>query len=186
VNTLMPLYFDSTAKTPDDIKLDDGSLITGTLVWFSAICERETWLMSKNITPDSEDESLQIGRAVHETTYNESKKEIEMDGIKIDIIREREHVVCEVKTSSRFLEPAKLQLLYYLYRLKIEGYDFEGKILIPREKKTIEVRLDDEEEQRVRDALIKIRRIANLETPPEARLIPFCRRCAYRYFCWSE
>jgi len=182
----MPSYSDPPAKTLGEIRLDDGSLITGTLVWYSAICDRETWLMSKNITPDSEDESLQVGRAVHETTYNESKKEIEMDGMKIDVIREKEHVVCEVKTSSRYLEPARLQLLYYLYRLKTEGFDFEGKILIPREKKTVEVRLDYQAELRIRKALVRIRQIASLETPPEARFIPFCRRCAYRYFCWSE
>jgi CRISPR-associated exonuclease Cas4 len=170
----------------EELKLYDGSYITGTLVWYSAICEREVWLMSRNITPDSEDQSLQVGRAIHQTTYSYSKKEIEMNGIKIDLIKETEHLVCEIKTSSRYIEPAKLQLLYYLYRLKLEGYNFEGKILVPKEKKNIFVRLDEQEELRLRDALFKIKRITRLDTPPEAKFIPFCRKCAYRYFCWSE
>jgi CRISPR-associated exonuclease Cas4 len=170
----------------EDFLLDDGTFITGTLMWYSAICEREVWLMSRNITPDAEDQTLDFGRAIHETSYRESKKEIEMEGIKFDIIKERDHVVCEIKTSSRYIESAKLQLLYYLYRLKAEGYEFRGEILIPKEKKVVYVDLNEQEEKEIRDSLSRIKRIVRLETPPPARFIPFCRRCAYKYFCWSE
>lgn len=182
----MASYFNMPAGPMDELKLDDGSYITGTLVWYSVICEREVWLMSRNITPDFDDESLQVGRAVHETTYIEAKKEIQMDGIRIDLIKEKEHVVCEIKTSSKYIESAKLQLLYYLYRLKLEGHEFQGKILIPKERNTVNVHLSEQEEYRLKETLSRIKSITRLETPPEPVFISYCRRCAYRYFCWSE
>lgn len=182
----MGISSDSNNDDRDTFILDDGSFITGTLVWYSAICDREVWLMSRNITPDSEDQSLDIGRALHETSYRDAKKEITMEGIKFDIVKEKEHIICEMKTSSRFLESAKLQLLYYLYRLKVEGYEFTGKILVPEEKKSIVVELNDDGERKLREALTKIKDITKLDSPPKPKFIPFCRRCAYRYFCWSE
>lgn len=166
--------------------LNDGSFITGTLVWYSAICEREVWLMSKNITPDSEDQSLDIGRAIHETSYHNEGKEVELEGVKFDIVKEKEHVVCEIKTTSKFIDSARLQLLYYLYRLKAEGYEFSGQILVPKERKTIKVQLDQHGEQLLKETFAKIKEITKLDRPPKPKFIPFCRRCAYRYFCWSE
>lgn len=178
--------YSEARKSKNEFLLDDGTFVTGTLVWYSAICEREVWLMSRNITPDSEDQSLDFGRAIHDVHYRYDKKEVEMEGIKLDIVKEKQHVVCEVKTSSRYIESAELQLLYYLYRLRIEGYEFSGKILIPKEKKVLNVEFNEEGEKKIKDALMKIKDIARLEAPPRAKFIPFCRKCAYRYFCWSE
>lgn len=168
--------------------LEDGRVITGTLVWYSTVCQREVWLMSRDITPDEEDPLLDLGRAVHETSYKEiRKKEILLEGIKIDIIKDREDkkIICEVKSSSRYIKASLMQLYYYIYRLEEMGIEAVGELVIPKEKKRITVELDESNRQQLLSQLSIIRQIVAMNKPPEAVFIPFCRRCAYRYFCWS-
>lgn len=165
--------------------LPTGRPITGTLVWYYFVCKREVWLMSRGITPDEEDQALEIGRAVHEIFYRDVLKEVSLEGMKIDIYKRRERVVCEVKTSSRYLQAARFQLLYYLYRLKEYGVNSTGQILIPMEKRKIPVRLDEESERTLLKVFEDIRAIAQLELPPQPSRTPYCRRCAYRDFCWA-
>ncbi len=176
-----------TSSSKDPIyRLDDGSIITGTLVWYSAICKREVWLMAKNITPDEEDPLLDRGRAIHETSYKQFRKELQLEGMKIDLIKYKDKVICEVKTSSKFIKAARLQLLYYLYRLSSDGLEVEGEILIPLEKKKMKVRLDEEGKNELNSALMDIRSILSSDKPPLPNFIPYCKSCAYRYFCWSD
>ncbi|MEM2227071.1 MAG: Dna2/Cas4 domain-containing protein [Candidatus Bathyarchaeia archaeon] len=59
-----------------------------------------------------------------------------------------------------------------------------GEILIPKERKRVRVSLDEDGERELLNALNEIKVIIGLEKPPEPKRIPFCRRCAYRDFCW--
>ena len=168
--------------------LNDGRAITGTLVWYSVVCHREVWLMSRDITPDEDDPLLDLGRAIHETSYTDmKKKEILLEGIKIDIIKNREDkkVICEVKSSSRYIKASMMQLYYYLYRLEELGIDAIGELVIPKEKKRMVVKLDDNNRRELLSQLSIIIQIVAMDKPPKLAFIPFCRRCAYRYFCWS-
>ena len=65
--------------------------------------------------------------------------------MKIDLIkwRDGELVVGELKKSSKFEMPAKMQLAYYLYRLREQGINLEGELLIPKERKRKRIKLDD-------------------------------------------
>lgn len=179
-----------TARRDSDLevgyKLPSGRPITGTLLWYYAICKREVWLMAHSITPDEEHESLEIGRAVHESFYTRMRKEVEAEGMKIDMIGGDGGVIYEVKTSSRFLEATRLQLGYYLLRLEEMGVAPRGVIAIPRERRKIPVSLDDELRGRVSAALREIADLCVKPLPPPPIRIPFCRRCAYRDFCWSS
>ena len=141
--------------------------------------------MSREITPDEEDQALEVGRAIHEIFYRDMLKEISFEGVKIDVYRRRERVVCEVKTSSRYLQAARFQLLYYLYRLKECGVSPIGYILIPKEKRRIHVRLDEESERILLKVFEDIKDIVQLERPPQPSRTPYCRKCAYRDFCWA-
>lgn len=161
-----------------------GKLITGTLVWYYFICKREVWLMAHEITPEEDFASLEIGRAVHEIFYERTLKEIKLEGIKIDLLKKNERVICEVKTTSKFIEAARFQLLYYLYRLKEYGVNFHGTILIPKERRRIHVFLEKEKELKIIKILEEIRRILELELPPPPVKIHYCKKCAYKEFCW--
>ncbi len=171
------------------LRLESGEMITGTMVWYYFVCKREVWLASRNIYPRQDSPVLDYGRAVHETSYRrKTSREVELEGAKMDVIEERDGqlVVFEVKTSSKFLKPAKFQLLYYLFRLKMMGVRATGWLSIPKERKRIRVELDEESERELIEALEEIRRIASQERPPPPKRIPFCRRCAYNEFCWVE
>ena len=141
--------------------------------------------MSREITPDEDTPELDFGRAVHEIFYRRTVKEISLEGIKIDLFKKAERIVCEVKTSSKFVEATRFQLLYYLFRLREYGIDATGWILIPMEKKKVIVKLDEETEQVLLKVFNQIKEIVEMDTPPPLVRIPYCRRCAYKEFCWS-
>jgi len=161
--------------------------VTGTLVWYYYICHREVWLMAHEIEPERENPFLELGRLIHEESYQRDKKEFKTDGMKIDLVRREKGrlVVGEVKKSSRFLESAEMQLAYYLWRLDQMGVEAKGELLIPKERKRIPVELSDDLRCKLEEAIEDIKRIAALESPPPPHRIPFCRNCAYREFCWG-
>lgn len=165
--------------------LPSGKPITGTLVWYYFICKREVWLMSREITPDEEDQALEIGRAVHEIFYSDALKEISLEGIRIDVYKKKEKAVCEIKTSSRYLQATRFQLLYYLYRLKEYEVNIIGQILVPKERRKIRVVLDEDSERALLEVLDDIKKIVQLESPPPPVRTVYCRKCAYRDFCWA-
>ena len=169
-----------------DLRLPNGEYITGTMVWYYLVCKREVWLSSRNLMPNQDAEPLDIGRAIHETYYKRFKKEIPVEGAKIDMVRKDNGmlIVQEIKTSSRYFKAAKFQLLYYLYRLKLKGVKAVGELLIPRERKRIRVVLDEDSKRKLEEALEDIRRIVQLEKPPQPKKTTFCRKCAYSEFCW--
>ncbi len=141
--------------------------------------------MSREITPDEDASTLDVGRAIHEIFYRRMLKEVSLEGIKIDLFKRAERAVCEIKASSKFVEATRFQLLYYLFRLKEYGVDAAGWILIPAEKRKIKVKLDAETEQVLLKVLKEIREIVELENPPPPMRVPYCRKCAYKEFCWA-
>jgi len=144
--------------------------------------------MARQFNPNQEDNFLEIGRLIHENTYLKEKKEIETSHMKIDLIRKENGkvVVGEIKKSSKFLVPSKMQLLFYLYRLKQKGIILEGELLIPKEKKRIPISLTEEYEEELRRTIREIKELNKKDLPPPAEKISFCRNCAYNEFCWSE
>lgn len=162
--------------------------VTGTDIWYYFICKRESWLMAHSIAPDEEDENVDIGRFIHEYRYGREKKEVAVDSIKMDRVKKvnGELVVQEIKKSSKFLESARFQLLYYLQTLKKMGIDARGELLFPEEKKKEIVELTAGAEERLDAAVEEIRKIARHPTPPEPKKINFCGKCAYREYCWAE
>jgi len=161
--------------------------ITGTLIWYYYICPREVWLMAHELSPKQDNTFLEIGRLIHEDSYSREKKEITFGNVKFDILKKRDGqiVVAEVKKSSRFEKSARMQLGFYLHRLKEMGISAKGELLIPKEKKKIPVELDAGIEKELQRAISEIEDIISKETPPVLEKIKFCRNCAYREFCWA-
>ena len=161
--------------------------VTGTLIWYYFVCKREVWLMSREVTPFEEDDLLEIGRLIHEDSYKREKKEVDIFSMKIDVLRKSNGrlLIGEMKKSSSYLMPARMQLLFYLYRLKEMGISAEGELLIPKERKKEKVILSEEAEEKVKDAISDIRRIIALETPPPTVKTHFCNKCAYKDFCFA-
>jgi len=163
------------------------SSIIPTLIWYYYICPREVWLMAHEINPEQDDPLVGLGRIFHEYAYKREKKEISIDGMKIDLLKKEEggYIICEVKKSSRFELPAKMQLAYYLYKLKSIGIKAKGELLIPKEKKRIKIELNKELEIEIERVIQHIKEIINREASPPPRKVGYCKKCAYRYFCWA-
>ena len=163
------------------------SSIIPTLIWYYYICPREVWLMAHEINPEQDNPLVELGRIFHEHAYKREKKEISLKGMKLDLLKkgENDYIICEVKKSSRFELSAKMQLAYYLYKLKRIGIEAKGELLIPKEKKRIRIELNEELEKEIEKTVKNIKKIIAKEKPPPPRKIKYCRKCAYRYFCWA-
>ena len=161
--------------------------VTGTLVWYYAICPREAWLMAHEMEPEKEFDLLAEGRLNQEAHYARATKELSLPGMRLDQVRREggKLVVSEVKKSSRFLPATRLQLGYYLWRLSEEGMEASGEILVPKERKREAVELTPELKAKVEGTVERIEALIQEPAPPTAKKIPFCNRCAYAEFCWS-
>ena len=161
--------------------------ITGTIIQSYSICLRQTWLMSRQIIPDQDHPFIEIGRLIDNESYDRDRKKIELEDMVIDLIKVKDEslLVGEIKKTSRAEESAKLQLAFYLYRLKEIGVIAKGVLLFPKERKRIPMELDAELEEKLKKMFRDIEAIIQNPLPPPARRIKYCTNCAYREFCWS-
>lgn len=161
--------------------------VNGTLIWYYCVCKREVWLLAHGIEADQDHELLEIGRIVSESTYKRDKKEVEVGNIKADLIRKEEGqiVVGEVKKSSKYKKAATMQLLHYLNVLRHRGIDAKGRLFFPEERKTVDVKLDEESIKKLENMEIEIIKIIYQEYPPKAVKKKFCSTCAYSEFCFA-
>jgi CRISPR-associated exonuclease Cas4 len=161
--------------------------VTATLIWYYFICQREVWLMGRQITPDQEDSNIEIGRFIQESSYQREKKEVNLGHLKLDAMKleNGQLVIAEVNKSSRFTESARMQLAYYLKELKGKGVAVRGELRFPEEKRKETVVLDEETETELDRVERDILRIVYLDLPPEPKKVNWCRKCAYAEFCWA-
>lgn len=165
--------------TPTDFK------VTGVMMQYFEVCERELWFLSRNIEIDRQNPDIVRGTTVDDTAYQGQRRNISVNGwIVVDLLDDGR--VIEVKPSSSLVEPARLQLLYYLWFLKhVAGDPRSGVLAHPRERRREPVELTPENEARVEEAIRGIHAVISRDTPPPAEEKPFCESCAYHDFCWS-
>jgi CRISPR-associated exonuclease Cas4 len=159
--------------------------VTGVMMQYYAVCHRELWFESRDIEIDRDRASIVRGTNVDEQAYSDKRRSVPVDGtIVIDVLDDG--TVMEVKPSSSMTEPARLQLLYYLWYLKyIVGVERDGVLAHPTERRRESVELTSEAEQQVEEAIRGVYDVIREKTPPEAERKPFCDSCAYHDFCWS-
>ncbi|NMC33964.1 MAG: CRISPR-associated protein Cas4 [Veillonellaceae bacterium] len=161
--------------------------ITGTLIWYYYICKREVWLMAHQIESDQNNDFLIIGKSIGENSYPRNHKEIRIDNIVMDMVNKKggNIIISEIKKSSHFLESAKMQVAFYLSELKKKGVtNMKGELRFPLEKKSIEIILTIELENKLNQAIKEINEIVRLEIPPLPQRIVFCKKCSYYELCW--
>lgn len=161
--------------------------VTGSLVQSYNICKRQVWLMAHQIIPDQEHPYIEMGRLIDDMSYDRDRKKINFENVVIDLVRNDNGnlLVGEVKKSSKAVDSAKLQLLFYLYKLKQNGIEAKGQLFFPDERKKIDVRLTNESEMEVVSAINEIRDIINMDKAPAFEKIPYCKNCGYKEFCLS-
>lgn len=172
------------ASARDESAVDDVH-VTGVMMQYYEVCERELWFDSRNVEIDRDNAAVARGTRVDDEAYSEKRRHVSIDGtIAVDVLDDGR--VMEVKPSSALVEPAKLQLLYYLWYLKhVVGVDRDGVLAHPRERRREDVELTPENEARVEDAIRGVVDVVERDSPPAATEKPFCESCAYHDFCWS-
>ncbi|SFM78050.1 CRISPR-associated protein Cas4 [Thermodesulforhabdus norvegica] len=161
--------------------------ITGNLVNAYFVCPRKAWFYARQLNPDPDMELLVIGRLVSEESYSRNKKEIQLEGIKIDLIvlENNSLVICEIKKSSKELTAARMQLLFYLNNLKTHGFSAKGEIRIPKERKKITVELDDTSISDLANTVKIISQTCSSDTPPSVKKQRKCKKCAFFELCFA-
>jgi len=161
--------------------------ITGTLIQCYCICPRQLWLMSRQLVPDQDNPYIEIGRLIDHESYSRERKKLHFDNVVIDLVKrsDGELVVGEIKKSSKAWQSARMQLAFYLYKLKENGIDARGELFFPEERKRVAVDLTPELEEELEGIFRSIQSIVGQTKAPPAKKIGYCKNCAYREFCWS-
>lgn len=143
--------------------------------------------MAHQLTPDEHDVNIELGRLIHREHYTRERKEVALPGVIFDLVRRQgeQIIVGEIKKSSKYLDAARMQLLFYLKYLRGVGVQAEGELLVPEEKRKERVVLDDEKDKELDQLIEHIDTMVRLAAPPHPKRVAWCRNCAYAEFCWS-
>lgn len=159
--------------------------ISGVEISYYFICKRKLWLFSHNIQMEHTSEAVEIGSNIHENSYKRKRREIELDGIKLDFIEPGRGLIHEIKKSKAVESAHVWQLKYYIYRLKSLGVSFAGKIDYPLIRRTEEVTLEEKDEKEIEMILDEINRIKSFDSPPVEKMSGICKKCSYFEFCFA-
>lgn len=156
---------------------------TGTLISYYFICQRKAYLFYHRINLEDNSENVHIGKALHETKFED---EIKFENIALDKITE-EYII-EFKKSSSDTQAAKFQLLFYLKTLKDIGIIRKGRLEFSEKRggksKQIIVELTKDNENELRKVCKDLQNLVSLEFPPKALQLPKCKNCAYFTYCF--
>ncbi|MCD2503227.1 CRISPR-associated protein Cas4 [Clostridium sp. NSJ-145] len=159
--------------------------ITGVMIYYYEVCKRKLWYFYNEIQMEEGNESVAIGKAIDEGSYQRDTKHINIDNIiNIDFIRSKS-VLHEVKKSNKIEEASILQVKYYLYFLKKRGVDnISGKIDYPLLKQNVNIDFTNNDVDMIEEVLKDIDRVVNDSKPPIIDKKRICKSCAYYDLCF--
>ncbi len=161
-------------------------MVSGTLVNYYSHCPRQAWLFNAGLHVENFSDSVKKGKWVDENTFKRGKEfEIMGERIKADFIVENKTPIelHEIKASKVIRQDHRLQVAFYLLKLKEKGLDAVGIIHYPQLNKVEKVSLENMLHQ-IKRTVDDIVKTMNGECP--ARLdSKYCRGCAYYEFCYS-
>ena len=158
--------------------------ISGVMVQYFVTCKRELWFYINQINMNYNNDDISIGKSIHERSYSRENKEIRVDNMVFDFIKDDDGLtIFEVKKSSRLTIGAKYQLYFYLYNLRIVEPDVKGVLVYPKERKKEEIVLDEKIIEEMDEILEGILEVSNLKTPPVAENKPYCKKCSFYELC---
>lgn len=164
-------------------------IITGTHFNYYQVCHRKLWLFSSGIVMEHTSDLVYEGKLIHEESCPQRPvryEELAIDGIKVDFYDARNKVVHEIKKSDKIAPAHRLQLLYYLYVLELNGVlGATGILEYPKLRKREEVLLTDIDRENIRNITIDIEEITSSPNCPPCTKSRICRLCSYCDFCFS-
>ncbi|WP_433709493.1 CRISPR-associated protein Cas4 [Nocardia sp. CA-084685] len=164
------------------INADD---IGGVHIKYLHHCPRQLWLYTRGIRPESLSDRVQLGEAVHDTSYLRSHP-IDLGSAKLDHL-DGHHWVHEVKSSSHPTNADRAQAMHYCYRLDQIGIDVQGAILkYPKIRRTVRILFNQAEaDTAATDIQTALEVITAIDSAPRLPQ-PKCHGCSYFEYCWTE
>ena len=159
--------------------------ITGVMIYYYFVCKRKLWYFVHELNMENENENVQLGKLLDESSYQRDDKHINIDNvINIDFIKEHKELH-EVKKSRSIEEAGIWQVKYYLYYLKQRGVDgLKARIDYPLIKKNLTVELTQGDEKQLEEIIQEILLLKEEEHPPQFQAVKICGKCAYHDLCF--
>ncbi|SDB96211.1 CRISPR-associated protein Cas4 [Geotoga petraea] len=160
--------------------------VNGTLINYYFHCKRQCWLHANRINLENEDETVKIGKALHEEKLGKKENtEVKIDNIAIDKIT-KDYLV-EIKKSDADFKASKWQLLLYLSVLKKKGIHKKGKLVFieknKTDKKTYYFELTEDNENDLKKIIFDIKELIANEKIPNVDFKNKCKKCSYYQYC---
>jgi len=160
------------------------NVITGSAINYYFVCKRKLWFYLHKITMEHESELVQIGKILHENSYKRKRKEIELNGIKIDFFDKTRNIIHEVKKSKAIKESHVWQLKYYIYYFKKIGIEVTGEIDYPSLRKKEHIELSNEDEIELLKIIDEINALNYEKNVPLKEKKKICKNCSYYELCF--
>lgn len=150
------------------------------------VCHRKLWLFSKGITLESTSDRVKVGKAIDRQSFGK-RTDFSDENISIDFITTKDGIIIhEVKLSDSLEEAHIMQVKYYIFYLRKLGINVNrGIIHYPKQKKIKNIGFDIKDENLITDILSLIDSVLAKDNPPAVIDAPYCRKCAYYYFCYG-
>jgi CRISPR-associated exonuclease Cas4 len=161
-------------------------VFNGTQVNYYIVCSTKLWYFSHFLQMEQNSDLVELGKLIHETSFEKLKKDVQIDSkISIDFVERGNKIIIHDVKKSKKLEKAHIyQLLYYLYYLKQKGIKAEGEINYPKIRKIEKIDLTEKNEEEIEAILKQIKEIISLSKPPKPEKKKYCRKCSYFELCW--
>ena len=162
--------------------------ITGTVINYYFHCKRQCYLFANKINLEDNSEDVRIGRVLHEIKSKDGKNtEIKYEDMVVDKVTA--NYVEEYKKSDSDTEAAKMQLLFYLKKLRDKGIYKKGRLIYNEKnnkenKKSEIVELNDKNIEKLNNCIKEIEILINRNTVPDVEKENKCKRCAYYEYCY--
>jgi CRISPR-associated exonuclease Cas4 len=164
--------------------MDEEINITGVQMSYYVICKTKLWLHSHKVSMEQQNENVKIGKELHEIRYKNERKEVSMDNIKYDFVRKGKNIeIHEIKKTDKLKKAHTMQVLYYLFRLDLNGIKATGFLDYPLTNKHKKIVLEDKDKCEIIKIIENIKKIISDE-PPQPEYKNYCKSCSYFEFCW--
>lgn len=161
--------------------------ITGTYINYYHVCKRKLWLTLNEVQMEHTSDRVHDGKLIHENSYSQRSdkyKEIQIEGIIVDYFDPHEKIIHEIKRSDKIEEAHIWQLKYYIYIFHKNDIECSyGKLEYPLLHKTIDVYLNDQDIESIRETITNIEHLEYESCPPVINK-PFCKSCSFFDFCY--
>lgn len=164
------------------IKADD---VGGTHIKYLYHCRRQLWLFLRGVRPEHLNAAVQLGEAVHDTTYTRHTP-VDLGAARLDFVDGRRWVH-EVKSSSKPTAADEAQARHYCHRLHRVGVDAQGAVLhYPKTRRTKRMIYTPQDSVQAEADIADVLETAALPDSPPRLARSNCRGCSFTDYCWTE